>query len=106
MNIIGCKYKIDLRMAKATLDIHSDTSLTFTIIEQNGKAVNISETVETKIIELRRQLFQVTWKEENGKTVTQIQDYENEIVYSNVTLPNGQFINLKGTIKQADDGVL
>ena len=75
----------------------------FTIIEQNGNAVNISETVETKMVELRPQLFQVTWKEENGKTITQVQDYENEIVYSNVTLPNGQFVNLKGTIKQADE---
>lgn len=88
-------------MAKATLDIHSDTSLTFTIIEQNGNVVNISETVETNMVELRPQLFQVTWKEENGKTITQVQDYENEIVFSNVTLPNGQFINLKGTLKQA-----
>ncbi|PWK15741.1 hypothetical protein LV89_04981 [Arcicella aurantiaca] len=102
MNIIGNKYKIDLGMAKATLDIHSDSSLTFTIIEQNGNEVNVSETVKTKIVELRPSLFQVTWKEENGKTITQIQDYENEIIYSNVTLPNGQFINLKGTIKQAD----
>jgi hypothetical protein len=101
MNIIGNKYKIDLGMAKATLDIHSNTSLTFTIIEQSGNSVNISETVETKMVELRPQLFQVTWKEENGKTVTQVQDYENEIVYSNITLPNGQFVNLKGTIKQA-----
>ncbi|MBP6127737.1 hypothetical protein [Flavobacterium sp.] len=101
MNIIGNKFKIDLGMAKATLDIHSDTSLTFTIIEQNGNVVNISETVETNMVELRPQLFQVTWKEENGKTITQVQDYENEIVFSNVTLPNGQFINLKGTLKQA-----
>jgi hypothetical protein len=54
------------------------------------------------MVELRPQLFQVTWKEENGKTITQVQDYENEIVYSNVTLPNGQFVNLKGTLKQAD----
>lgn len=102
MNIIGNKYKIDLGMAKATLDIHSDNSLTFTIIEQNGNEVNASETVETKMVELRPSLFQVTWKEENGKTITQVQDYENEIVYSNVTLPNGQFVNLKGTIKQVD----
>jgi post-segregation antitoxin (ccd killing protein) len=103
MNIIGNKFKIDLGMAKAILDIHSDSSLTFTIEEQGGNHVNISETVETKMVELRPQLFQVTWKEENGKTVTQVQDYANEIVYSNVTLPNGQFVNLKGTIKQADE---
>jgi hypothetical protein len=103
MNIIGNKFKIDFGMAKATLDIHSENSLTFKIIEQNGNIVNVSETVETKIVELRPQLFQVTWKEENGKTITQVQDYENEIVYSNVTLPNGHFINLKGTIKRADE---
>lgn len=102
MNIIGNKYLIDLGVAKATLDFHSDTSLTFTITEQNGSAVSLSETVEMKLVELRPQLFQVTWKEENGKTITQVQDYENEIVYSNVTLPNGRFVNLKGTIKKTD----
>ena len=36
MNIIGNKFKIDFGIAKATLDIHSDTALTFTITEQNG----------------------------------------------------------------------
>jgi hypothetical protein len=41
-----------------------------------------------------------TWKEKNGNTITQIQDYANEVIYSNWTLPGGEFNNLKGTLKQ------
>ena len=100
MNIIGNKVLVTFGMAKAILNFQSATSLTFTILEKDGYAVNTIETVEIKMTELRPQLFMVTWKEESGTTVTQVQDYENEIIYSNWTISGGEFKNMKGTIKQ------
>ena len=99
MNLPGKKYLADFGMAKAILDIQSETSLTFTITQKDGNEVNIIETVAIKLTELRPQLFLVTWKEKNGNTITQVQDYENGVVYSNWTLPGGEFINRKGTLK-------
>jgi len=98
MSIIGKKFLVDFGMAKATWHIQSQTSLTFTITQKDGEAVNITETVAMELTELRPQLFMATWQEQNDNTVTQVQDYENGIVYSNWTLPTGEFKHVKGTI--------
>jgi hypothetical protein len=100
MNIIGNQFLVDFGMAKAILHFQSETSLLFTITEKDGKEVNETETVAIKLTELRPQLYMATWKEKNGNTITQVQDYENEVIYSNWTLPGGEFNNVKGTIKQ------
>ena len=102
MNIIGDKFEFDFGMARAIFIIHSETALTFTIIEKDGIITDITETVATKMTELRPGLFMISWKEQNGNTITQIQDYENEIIYSNWTTPDGEFKNLKGTIKKME----
>jgi hypothetical protein len=81
------------------LDIKSETSLAFTITEQDGHQMNSTETVIIKLTELRPQLFLLTWKEANGNTITQIQDHENGKVYMNWTSPGGEFTNTTGTIK-------
>jgi hypothetical protein len=99
MEIIGKTYEVDFGMAKAMLKFQSKNSLLFTITKMNGKAINEIETVAIKLIELRPKLYLITWKEKNGNTVTQVQDYENGIIYSNWTLPTGEFNNIKGTLK-------
>ncbi len=99
MEIIGNKFIVDFGMAKSTLHFKTETSLQFQIIEKDGKPADETETVKIKLTELRPNLFMATWKEKNGNTITQVQDHENEIIYSNWTLPNGKFNNVKGTIK-------
>jgi hypothetical protein len=101
MNIIGNSFSVDFGMAKAILNIESETSLTFTTVEKKGKEVHEIETVKTEMTELRPQLYMLTWKEKNGNTITQIHDYDNGIIYSNWTSPSGEFIHAKGTLKQA-----
>ena len=99
MNIIGNQFLVDFGMAKSILAIDSETSLTFTITEKEGKEVNTTETVEIKLTQLRPKLYMATWKEENGNTVTQIQDYKKGEVYNNWTRPGGEFLHAKGTLK-------
>ena len=98
MDITGNKILVQFGMAKAILNFESETSLTFTITEKEGNAVNTTETVTIKKTELRPQLFLVNWQEASGTTVTQVQDYENGKVYSNWTSPAGEFTNLEGTL--------
>ena len=99
MEIIGNKFIVDFGMAKSVLHFKTKTLLQFQIIEKDGKPANETETVEIKLTKLRPNLFMASWKEKNDNTITQVQDYENEIIYSNWTLPNGKFNNVKGTIK-------
>lgn len=103
MNIIGNKFEADFGMARSILDIESDTSLTFTILEKEGKNVNITETVKVEMTRIRIGLYMLTWKEKNGNTVTQIQDYEHDIVYSNWTTPAGVFTHQTGTLKLVNE---
>jgi len=70
MKIIGTQFLVDFGMAKSILTLQSETTLTFTIIEKDGKEVNETETVEIKLTEIRPQLYMATWKEKNGNTIT------------------------------------
>jgi hypothetical protein len=99
MDIIGNKFLVDFGMAKAILHIQSETSLTFTITEKDGKEMNETETVAIILTRLRPELYMATWKEKNGNTVTQIQDHEQGAVYNHWTSPKGEFIHVKGTLK-------
>ena len=101
MYIIGKEFLVDFETAKAMLYIQSETSLTFKIIERPD-GDNITETVETKMTEIRPQLYMITWIEKSGKTITQIHDYEHGVIYSKWTLPGGEFVNKKGTLKRID----
>lgn len=100
MKITGNKFEVDFGMAKAILNIERENQLTFTITKKGGEKVNVVETVQTKMAELRPQLYLITWQEANGTTVTQVHDYENETIYSNWTSREGEFTNLKGTLKK------
>jgi ABC-type lipoprotein release transport system permease subunit len=99
MNIIGNKFLANFGMAKAILNVQSETLLTFIITEKDGKEMNEAETVEIKLTELRPQLYMITWTEKNGNTVTQIQDHGKEVVYNNWTLPGGEFVHANGTLR-------
>jgi hypothetical protein len=103
VKIIGEKFRVDFGMSKAILYFQSETSIQFTITEKDGKPYEEVETVEIKLTEIRPNLYITTWKERNQNTVTQIQDFNKGIVYSNWTLPNGEFINVKGSILSIDE---
>jgi hypothetical protein len=81
-------------MAKSILHFKSENELHFQITEPNGKPTYENETVNIKLTELRPNLYLATWEEKNGSMIAQVQDYENQIIYSNWILPNGQFENV------------
>jgi len=98
MDIIGKDYQVKFGNTSAILTFLNERTLQFLITEIDGKPMSDSETVDVKLTELRPQLYMVTWKEKNGNTVSQVQDYQRGIVYSNWTTPDGEFKSLKGTL--------
>lgn len=59
-----------------------------------------SAKVSYKATEIGKSLFMVTWKEkESGRSVVQVQDFANEIIYTNITEKNGDFLSLKGKLE-------
>ncbi|WP_375056667.1 MoaF N-terminal domain-containing protein [Zobellella sp. DQSA1] len=47
-------------------------------------------------IPIRPGVFMVSWKEADGTTVAQVEDFENGTVHAAITLPDQTFLNLTG----------
>ena len=90
----------DLGTFKAELFFETDYSLIFKIVEGGGPGEpGHTEKVEITVAEVRSQVYMVAWKEATGSTVIHVEDHENEILYSNATLPDGSFYVMTGTIR-------
>jgi predicted SnoaL-like aldol condensation-catalyzing enzyme len=57
-----------------------------------------TETVDIEVAPIGNSIFAVSWQEQNGATVTNIQDYDRSLVHSFATLPDGQFLRMTGTM--------
>ncbi|WP_374351414.1 hypothetical protein [Chitinimonas sp.] len=66
--------------------------------EKDFKAA--AESVAYTAVAIRPGVFMVYWKERSGNTVTHIEDFDNSTVYTNITLPDTTFYNLKGSWKR------
>mgnify|MGYP000007278451 FL=1 len=56
-------------------------------------------TVEYTAKEVAPGVFMVYWKEPDGSTVVHVEDFNQDKVFTNITLPDHQFLNLEGTFK-------
>jgi hypothetical protein len=96
ITVIGNKFKADFGQMAFQLHFESASQMTFAQIVP--ESLGSSETVQTQMVEVRPNVYLVCWKEKSGTTVTHLEDFQNEIVYTNITLPDHIFINLKGTL--------
>lgn len=96
--VIGQKVEVDFGAVKFLLDFKDHKTMTFTGIA--GSSKNSTDTVEYTAAEVAKNIFMVCWHEPHlGFNVSHIQDYNKNIVYSNVAGPDGTFTHLKGTLK-------
>ncbi len=96
--IIGRLFEADFGEKAYTLLYENNKKLTLT--EVKGPNVGKVQDLSVTIVELRPNLFMVNWQETNKLTVTDIEDYENGVVYANMTTPNDNFISIKGTLRE------
>lgn len=92
---VGSVIEVRFEAFAATLTLLSESRLTFQI--KDGPFAQ-AETVDTHVIPLGNGLFAVSWKEQSGATVTQVQDYDRGVIHSHATLPDGQFLRMSGPI--------
>lgn len=95
--IIGHLFEADFGAITFHLYFETDSSMTFTQVR--GPQVGKKQTVIYRKVETKPNVYFVYWQEADKTTVTDLQDYENQIVYSNITTPKNEFLNLKGTLK-------
>ena len=96
IQIIGKKFQANFGDFAFELNFESETQLTWRALSNQG--FGDAETVSITKTAIRPNVYMVYWKEKSGTTVTHLEDFENGIVYTNITDPDNHFINLKGTL--------
>ncbi|MDR6921063.1 MBL fold metallo-hydrolase [Chryseobacterium sp. 2987] len=95
---IGHKVEADLGTFRFILDFKDNKEMSFT--GAGGKVKGATDTVQYTAVEVAKNVFMVYWHEPKlGSNVTHIQDYNKNIVYTNIADPDGSFKHLKGTLK-------
>jgi predicted SnoaL-like aldol condensation-catalyzing enzyme len=92
---VGQEMDVTYPNFKVSLTLLSATQLKFEIKE--GPFARI-ETVDIEVKPLGNGIFAVSWQEQDGATVTNVQDYDRGVVHSFATLHGGQFLRMTGTI--------
>jgi len=92
---IGLELEVSYPDFQVNLTLLSATQLQFRIKE--GPFAR-TEIVDIRVIPLGNGLFAVSWQEQDGATVTNVQDYDRGVVHSFATLPDGRFLRMTGTI--------
>lgn len=95
----GRKFSVIFPAFRATLDFHSELSLTWTLINADGSHGR-TETVAIRTQEVAPSVFLVTWQEANKTTVVQVEDFANGVIFTNITRPDGTFLQNKGTFSE------
>lgn len=97
-SIIGRTFEADFGEKKFTLNYEDIDTLILT--ETEGPQRGRVQRLHVSIVTLRPNLFMVNWQEDTKLTNTDIEDYENGVVYANMTTPSGNFITAKGSLRE------
>ncbi|CDZ61823.1 nuclear transport factor 2 family protein [Neorhizobium galegae] len=99
--LVGRTFKFELGALSVRYTFNSLTEATFLVLSGAGMVEDgYVETVQIDAREVRPNVFVNSWREASGATVSHLEDFENGILLSNVTLPDGRLVRLAGTIKE------
>jgi hypothetical protein len=62
-------------------------------------ATEIDEVVKNEVTSLRPGLFIMSWTEQSGNFIVQVQDHENRVVHNYARLADGQLFCAQGAIQ-------
>ncbi len=88
MDVVYPEFRVGLALLSAT-------RLKFEI--KDGPFARI-ETVDIQTVPLGNGVFAVSWREKDGATVVNVQDYDRGLVHSFATLPDGRFLRMTGML--------
>lgn len=91
---VGMRLDVSYPAFTARLSLLSDTRMAFEI---KGGPFARAETVDITVVPLGNGLFAVSWQEEDGSTVTNVQDFDRGVIHSHATLPDRRFLRMTGT---------
>jgi hypothetical protein len=95
--ILGHTFEVNFGEIIFQNTFESDTQMTYKPIKGG---LGHMQKVNYKSVEIHPNAYFQFWQEEDKTTVTRYIDFEKQVVYGNITLPNNTFLTLKGTVKQ------
>ncbi|WP_299162629.1 MoaF N-terminal domain-containing protein [uncultured Tenacibaculum sp.] len=98
IQVIGNKFKVDFGGDFVfELNFQSENKMTWTPLKGDDKQ---SHTENITMVEIRPNVYMVYWKEKSGNRVVHIEDFENDIVHTNISLPDKEntFLNFNGSL--------
>lgn len=100
ISLQGNKFIAKVAPLNIELVFGTDNTLTFTVTHGAGLVPDgHTETLVVMPYEIRRNVFFLGWTERSGATVTHLEDYNREILYTHITMPDQSFLVLEGEIK-------
>jgi hypothetical protein len=100
---IGHVYEANFNdgMILVHLDFAQDGShMTFSDAGSTMPGMKPAETITYTAVEVRPQVFLVSWQEKDKMTVVHLEDFEKGIIRTHITAPTGDFYQFGGTLKQ------
>ena len=98
---VGKIYQAKFGVLAYHLNFDADgKTMTFTSIGTAKPVAEPEVKVNYTATEVADMVFMVTWTEPDGSTVTHVEDFNNAVVYTNITLPDHTFLNYKGTFTE------
>ncbi|MEI7487994.1 MAG: MBL fold metallo-hydrolase [Chryseobacterium sp.] len=95
---IGRKVEVNFGTAQFILDFKDNKTMSF--VGTAGEVKGLTDTVEYTATEVLKNVFMVYWHEPKvGVLVVNVQDYNKNIIYSNILKKDGSSDHQKGTIK-------
>ncbi|AZA53480.1 MBL fold metallo-hydrolase [Chryseobacterium sp. G0201] len=95
---IGRKVEVNFGTAQFILDFKDNKTMSF--VGTAGEVKGLTDTVEYIVTEVSKNVFMVYWHEPKvGVNVVNVQDYNKNIIYSNILKKDGSSDHPKGTIK-------
>jgi len=94
----------EFKFGQTLLSLNFKDNKTLSIVGTTGVFKGVVETVNYTAIKIRPMVYMVYWHEPVSKlNVLHIEDFEHNVVYTNVTYPDLKFLHLKGSLRIIGD---
>ncbi len=97
LSFVGHTYEVNFGNVAFQNTFDTETRLTY--VPLRG-ALGETQTVDYQSVQVKPNAFFQFWQEKDGTTVSRYIDFEQLLVYGNITLPDHKFLTLKGTLKR------
>lgn len=98
-------YDVTVTFGDIAFDLNFKDYKNMSFVGKSGRVKGDTDDVIYTAVEIRADVYMIYWSESKNKSnVVHVQDIGNNIVYTNIAIPDGSFTHLAGTIQVGKSG--